>query len=48
VTTIKLVEKGVPRLLDLVKIKGAVVIGIEFLYRIWASRLSEDRKAGVK
>src|SRR5262249_23231102 len=47
VITIELVEKGAPRLLDLVKIEGAVVVRVEFLYRAWASRLSEGRQAGA-
>src|SRR5262249_38698796 len=48
VITIELVEKGAPCLLDLVKIEGAVVVGVEFLYRAWASRLAEGRQAGAK
>src|SRR5262249_40969743 len=48
VITIELVEKGAPCLLDLVKIEGAVVVGVEFLYRTWASPLAEGRQAGAK
>jgi len=42
------VEKGAPCLLDLVKIERAVVVRVKFLYRAWASRLSERWQAGAK
>src|SRR5262249_47117783 len=42
---IELVEKGGPRLLDLVKIEGGVIVGVQFLYRTRASRLAEGRQA---
>src|SRR5262245_28342860 len=42
---IELVEKGGSRLLDLVKIEGGVIVGVQLLYRTWASRLAEGRQA---
>src|SRR5215471_19208947 len=48
VITIELVEKGAPCLLDLFKIEDAVVVGVEFLYRTWASPLAEGRQSGAK